>query len=60
MKLPTEKILEHAEVVASFFRALVDKGIPVSAAISLAQTYIQTVVLTDITGQEPKKPWEPE
>lgn len=58
--MKTEKILEHAEVAATYFRALVAKGVPVEAAVSLTGSYTITIALREDRNQPPREPWEPE
>lgn len=54
--MTTEKVLEHAEITACYFRSLIDKGLSPNQAISLTCSYIQYVVLTD--QPKPPEPWE--
>lgn len=56
----TEQILADAEIVATFLRSLVDRGVPIGAATTLAGNYLQTVVLVRHSGQKPDEPWKPE
>ena len=56
--MTTEKILEDAEIAATYLRALIDKGIPMSAAVPLTASYVQAHQITESQKDEPKKPWE--
>ncbi len=54
----TEKVLEDAEIAATYLRALIDKGVPMVAAVSLTSSYVQAHQITESQKSEPKKPWE--
>jgi hypothetical protein len=54
----TERILADAEVAAVFLRALIDKGIPMNAAVSLTSSYLSSYKFAQSINDEPKKPWE--
>lgn len=56
--LDADKVMDHAEAAARFFRHLVEEGVPVQAAISMAGTYVQSIVLVEIGGEKPDQPWE--
>lgn len=56
--MKTERVLEHAEVTAVFFRALVDRGVPVAPAAQLTASYVSTVVITEASGEKPREPWQ--
>jgi hypothetical protein len=56
--LDTEKILADAEVAAVYLRALLDKGVPMQAAISLTGNYALANRISDASKEEPKPPWE--
>lgn len=57
-RLTTEQIISDAEIVATFMRALVDKGVPISAAVSLAGNYLQSVIIVRHSNQKPDEPWQ--
>lgn len=54
----SERIIAHAEIAACYFRSLVEKGVPVTAAVSLTSTYVQSVQFIDAGKEAPKEPWE--
>ena len=58
MKIDPKEIEEHAELAAVFLRALIEKGVPIAAAVNLTQTYVLTRINAEIMGQEPKPPWQ--
>lgn len=51
-------IIVDAEMTATFLRALLEREIPMPAAITLSSTYLQTHILARIGSQKPKEPWE--
>ncbi len=53
-----EQIIAHAEIAATFLRSLTDKGVPMSAAVPLTSSYLQTVAITESVNRNPKEPWE--
>lgn len=57
-KVTIEKVLEHAEIAASYFRALVEKGVPAMAAVSLAGSYVSSVAIIEASGENPQEPWK--
>jgi len=56
--MKTEHIIEDAEIAAVYLRALIDKGVPVMAAVSLASSYVSARQITDRGNDEPKAPWQ--
>jgi hypothetical protein len=58
--MKTEQILADAEVAAVYLRALLDKGVPMPAAVPLTSSYAMAVRMAESSKEEPKKPWEPE
>lgn len=58
--MKTEQILADAEVAAVYLRALLDKGVPMNAAVSLTGSYAIAVRCADAAKEEPRKPWEPD
>ena len=56
----TERILVDAEVAAVFLRALIDKGIPMAAAVTLTSSYLSSHTIADSYKDRPKEPWEDE
>ncbi len=59
-KVTTEDILADAEVAATYFRALLDKGMLPPAALELTRSYVQAYQFSRLSNEEPRKPWEPE
>jgi hypothetical protein len=57
MKRP-EQIIADAEVAACYLRALVDKGVPMMAAIQLTSSYVSSYQITQASKDEPREPWE--
>jgi len=55
-------ILAHVELVstmtATFFKALIEKGVPVEAATTLTSGYIYTMLSINKPKEFPKNPWE--
>ena len=60
VKIPTEQILEHAEIAATYFRALISNGIDVDSAVTLTGNYITMMIIRDTRDQPPREPWEGE
>lgn len=58
MSPKTEVILAHAELAATYFRALVDKGVPVDSAVSMTSSYVSSTILSERYGKPPQEPWE--
>lgn len=56
--MKTEKILEYAEVAATYFRSLTDKGVPATHAVQLTSSFVGNVMVTEAMGKEPREPWE--
>lgn len=56
--MKTEQVLQHAEIAATFFRALVTNGVPVSAAVSLTGNYILSIAVRESGNEPPREPWE--
>jgi hypothetical protein len=56
--MKTERILADAEVAAVFLRALIDKGVPMMAAVSLTSSYISSYQITQASKDEPREPWQ--
>lgn len=54
----TEKILAHADLTACYFRALVDKGVPMVAAIQLTSSYVSSCQIVENSNQPPREPWQ--
>ncbi len=57
LMIPTERILEDAEIAALFLRALLDKGIPIVAALHLTSSYVTARQLVDAQKDKPREPW---
>ena len=55
-----EEIIGQAQAAALFFRTLVDEGVPPASAVSMACSYVGSLLITGRLNAEPKKPWEPE
>ena len=60
MKITVEQIIEDAEVAAVYFRAIVDKGVPMLAAIQLTSSYALAKRINDNQNEKPHEPWENE
>jgi len=60
MSLTVERILADAEIAATYFRALCDKGVPAMAAVSLTSSYVSGHIISRGANEEPRKPWEPD
>jgi hypothetical protein len=58
MSIATEKIIEDAEVAALYLRQLLEKGVPMMAAVSLTQSYASARQITDSQKDKPREPWE--
>lgn len=56
--MKSERILADAEVAAVFLRALIDKGVPMMAAVSLTSSYISSYQITQASKDEPREPWQ--
>lgn len=56
--MKTERILADAEVAAVLLRALIDKGVPMMAAVSLTSSYISSYQITQASKDEPREPWQ--
>lgn len=56
--MKTEKILEHAELAAIYFRALVDKGVPIRAATDLTSSYVHATIYAAASNEKPREPWQ--
>jgi hypothetical protein len=56
--IKTEKVIEYAELAATYFRALVDKGIPPTHAVNLTASFVGNVVIAETYGKEPREPWK--
>jgi hypothetical protein len=54
----TEKIIADAEVAATYLRALIDKGVPIMAAVQLTSSYCSANRISEASREEPKPPWE--
>lgn len=54
----TEQIIEDAEVAATYLRALIDKGVPVMAAVQLTSSYLSSYQITRASKDEPREPWQ--
>lgn len=54
---PTE-VIGHAEAAALYFRTLIDEGVPLSAAITMAAQYATALVLAAREAEEPRRGWE--
>lgn len=55
--MKAEKILADAEVAACYLRALVDKGVPMMAAVNLTCSYVSSYQITQASKDEPREPW---
>lgn len=51
---PTD-VIGHAEAAALYFRTLLDEGVPLTAAVSMAAQYGTSLL---IVTQEPRREWE--
>lgn len=58
--MKTEQIMEDAEITAVYLRALLDKQVPMLAAVQLTSSYVSSYQITRASQNEPKKPWEGE
>ena len=58
MTLDTQRILNDAEVAAIFLRAIVEKGVPMSAAVNLTSAYLTSRQFAEQANAKPKEPWE--
>ena len=58
MTVPTDKILEDAEVAAIYLRALITKGVPMLPAVQLTSSYVSARQITDSQKDKPREPWE--
>lgn len=56
--MPTERVLESAEIAAVYFRALVNRGVPAQHAVSLTSSFCCALVIAGAQQQEPQEPWE--
>lgn len=56
--MKTEKILEDAEVAAVYLRALIDKGVPMVAAVNLTSSYVTSIRFTEASKEAPREPWQ--
>ncbi len=56
--MKTETIISEAEIVATFFRALINNGVPMLAATNLASTYIISIRSAAANNERPREPWE--
>lgn len=54
----TAKVLEDAEVAAVYLRALIEKGVPMMAAVSLTSSYVSSRQIVDGSKDKPQEPWE--
>lgn len=54
----TEKILQDAEVAATYLRALVDKGVPMVAAVPLTSSYVSARQIVEGNKDGPSEPWK--
>lgn len=59
MSVPSEQIIETAEIVAVYYRALCDRGIPSEKAVLLACSYQSSILDLSMRMQKPREPWEP-
>ena len=58
MDINTEKILAVADITATYLRALLERGVPRKAAISLASSYMSAILIRESTQDKPREPWE--
>jgi hypothetical protein len=56
--IATDQIIADAELVTTFLRTLIAQEIPLTAAVSIASSYLQTQVLSRISQEKPKEPWD--
>jgi hypothetical protein len=54
----TEQIIEDAEIAAAYLRSLIEKGVPMMAAVSLTSSYISSFAIRDLGDDPPKEPWQ--
>jgi hypothetical protein len=54
--IPTDTILEDAEIAAIYLRALLAKDVPMMAAVSLTSSYVSSQQITRASNQEPPIP----
>ena len=54
MAVDKAKILADADIGATYVLALIERGVPVSAAIGMASSYI----FACRASEEPREPWE--
>jgi len=58
--IPTERILEDAEVAAMYLRSLIERGVPMVAAVTLTSSYVQSRQFVEAGKDKPREPWEGE
>lgn len=58
--IPTERILEDVEVAATYLRGLIERGVPMGAAVQLTGTYVQSRQIVEAGKDKPREPWEGE
>lgn len=54
-----ENVIDHAEAAALFYRTLVDRGMPVAQAASVAGSYVSALVIAATANRNPPQPWDP-
>ncbi len=52
------KPLEDADLAAQYFRALVQKGIPVHHAVTLTGNWILPAISAENQNRPPQEPWD--
>lgn len=56
--MKAEKVLADAEIAACYLRALLDKGVPMIAAVQLTSSYCSALLISEKGDDKPKPPWE--
>lgn len=56
--MKTERIIADAEIAAVYLRALIDKGVPMMAAVNLTSSYVSSYQITQASKDEPREPWK--
>jgi hypothetical protein len=60
VKPTKEETTEDAIATAAFFATLIEKGTPISVAMSMSQYYVQTLILVRYGGDDlpENEPWK--
>ena len=57
-KLKVEDVIDQAAAAALFYRQLIDQGVPVAAATSMAGQFVVGHVMAEMAEEKPTQPWE--